>query len=659
MLRKDGIALIAVLGLLIIISGLIALIGTRMANEIQTDGDDIAIVQTLALARGGANLGARLLDGPVKNSLDAVVDDSSHVINSGSRWTFDSANTQGNTPNAANVATDLTRLAVRLQTIVDNNLCNQTAAVGGGTVSVRVYVTSQSTCGANVQTLPTGVQLPEGRFVEGAPRDGRGSLSVQTYAIPFVMVSEGIVGDYERQVLIQGEYHIQVGAGSFARYALFTNKHTSPDGGGIWFTNNTLFDGPVHTNNYFRFFEKPWFGGEVTSASCLTPTNDSCGNDGVRPGGQFWQPGYVLSQDMVNAQRPSFDELNGDGAVTRTHAPDFTEGVNWNSGYIGLPQNSIDQRNAARGIDGRGNRVSHAGLEINGDAELLEMWAADANGDPLTQDRDGNWVPDATYQYIRDCDDAAQQNCRTFRYDNNSTGAFPELERLVNINALGVEIWAPEEREFNGMIYVNGSVDRLTGPPRTPADSADGDDAPPALASFARINVTANANVRLTGDLTYEDPPCSGSPTREGDGSVTRAECENLDALNVLGVFTPNGDVLIGHANQDQTKNAPSNLTVHGVLMSSSGAVTVENFREDDNVDRGSMRLLGGMIENFYGGFGTFNSATGAMGTGYARQFTYDRRMADGLAPPFFPTIGEEEVKNTILFSFGQREQIN
>ena len=651
MLKRDGIALIAVLGLLIIISGLIALIGTRMANEIQTDGDDIAIVQTLALARGGANLGARLLDGPVKASLDAVVDNSSRVINNGSRWTFDNANTQGDTPNAANVAGDLRALAGNLQTIIDNNLCNQTTSVGGGTINIRVYVTAQSTCDGVVQALPDGVQLPDGRFVEGAPRDGRGSLSIQTYSIPFVLVSEGVVGDYERQVLIQGEYHIQVGAGSFARYALFTNQHTTSTGGGIWFTSDTLFDGPVHTNNFFRFFEQPWFGGEVTSASCIAPTNNGCGNQGSAPGGQFWQPGYVLSQDMANAQNPSFVQRDDNNQVVRTHEPNFTDGVNWNSGYIGLPQNSIDQRDAARGVG-----TTHAGLEITGNAELLEMWAADVNGDPLTQDANGNWVPDATFQYIRDCDDAAQQSCRTYRYDDTSTGSHPELERLVTANP---EVWILEEADFNGMIYVNGSVDRLTGPPRTPVNSADGDDAPPALASFARINVTANADVRLTGDLTYEDPPCSGSPTRNDDDSVTRAECENLEALNVLGVFTPNGDVLIGHANQDQTMNAPSNLTVHGVLMSSSGAVTVENFRTDDNVDRGSMRLLGGMIENFYGGFGTFNSETGAMGTGYSRQFTYDRRMADGLAPPFFPTIGEEEVKNTILFSFGQREQIN
>ena len=656
MLKRDGIALIAVLGLLVIIGGLIALIGTRMVNEIQTDGDDIAIVQTLALARGGANLGGILLNGPVQTSLDGVIDNLSRVTNNGSRWTFDVDNTQGDTPDPANVATDLGNVAANLQAILDANLCNQTTAVGAGTVNVRVHMTLQPICNGT-QALPPGVQLPEGRYVSGNPRDGRGSLSVQTYAVPFALVSEGRVGDYERQVVIQGEYHIQVGAGSFARYALFTNQHQSPQGNDIWFTNNTLFDGPVHTNNFFRFFEQPWFGGEVTSASCIQPNAANCGNRGSNPGAEFWNQGFVPSRNMNNPQRPSFTDRDRRGRVTRTHEPDFVDGVNWNAGYIELPQNNIDQRNAARGVG-----EPHAGLFIGRDAEVLEMWAADANGDPLTRDRSGNWVPDATFQYIRECSDAAELNCTTYRYrenNNSATDLFPELEVFQGGDPNDPASWNVQENEFNGMIFVDGDVERLRGPQRTPANSADADLAPPALASFATINVTADSDVRITRDLTYESPPCAGSPTRNADNTVTAADCDNLDARNVLGVFTPNGDVLIGHANQDQTMNAPSNLTVHGVLMSSSGAVTVENFRVNDGVNRGSMRLLGGMIENFYGGFGTFDNRTGTMRTGYSRQFTYDRRMAGGLAPPFFPTIGEEAIRNTILFSFGQREQIN
>ena len=40
------------------------------------------------------------------------------------------------------------------------------------------------------------------------------------------------------------------------------------------------------------------------------------------------------------------------------------------------------------------------------------------------------------------------------------------------------------------------------------------------------------------------------------------------------------------------------------------------------------------MTSEFYGAFFTFN-ASGALKTGYARDFQYDRR---GLIPPYFPT---------------------
>jgi hypothetical protein len=50
------------------------------------------------------------------------------------------------------------------------------------------------------------------------------------------------------------------------------------------------------------------------------------------------------------------------------------------------------------------------------------------------------------------------------------------------------------------------------------------------------------------------------------------------------------------------------------------------------------VRLLGGLVEEYYGPFGTFSAATGQCQTGYGREFVYDRRMGRGFSPPFFPT---------------------
>ena len=52
------------------------------------------------------------------------------------------------------------------------------------------------------------------------------------------------------------------------------------------------------------------------------------------------------------------------------------------------------------------------------------------------------------------------------------------------------------------------------------------------------------------------------------------------------------------------------------------------------------------------------NSATGNQVSGYDRQFTYDQRMSLGIEPPYFPTVTNDGVRDVIVFSYGQREQI-
>jgi hypothetical protein len=90
--------------------------------------------------------------------------------------------------------------------------------------------------------------------------------------------------------------------------------------------------------------------------------------------------------------------------------------------------------------------------------------------------------------------------------------------------------------------------------------------------------------------------------------------------------------------------------------MTSSGAVQVENFRNGN--PRGAVNLMGGIIENYYGAFGTFNSNNGDQVSGYDRKFTYDQRMSLGIEPPYFPTVTNDGVRDVIVFSYGQREQI-
>ena len=273
---RRGVALLTALAILVVVGGISALMFARTLSEIRHSGDDTGIVQSLMLARGAANLSGGVLQGPVRAALNDIVADESSTTE---RWSFGTGNATSTSPNASTVSrvlsTNADSVASQLQDETDDLLCDEAipGLADGGDVALRVYFT-ETACGL---ALPDGVDLPVGRFIEGSPRDGSGGVSDQTYALPFVVVAEGAVGGYRRNVVTSGEYQFVVGRRSFAQYALFTNVHRTGGGSSgseIWFTDNTLFDGPVHTNQQFRFYRDPWFGGALDERRVQQPRPD-------------------------------------------------------------------------------------------------------------------------------------------------------------------------------------------------------------------------------------------------------------------------------------------------------------------------------------------------------------------------------------------------
>lgn len=619
-MKNKGIAIVLALATVLVVSGIGALIFTRTIREIRHGAQDQGIVQTLMLARGAANLGGSLLATRGRERLERIVQ---QTASSTDRWAY-GGNTGTEAPDPVLVAQALANVADRFKSDLDGFLCGKNFAPDGlpAEVRVRVYVAS-SACG---EPLPPKTRLPPGRFVEGAPRTGTGSGVSQTYALPFVMVAEASLGQARRNIVLQGEYRFTIGRSSFARYALFTNLFTN-----IWFTDRTLFDGPVHTNGHFRFYRSPWFGGEVTSAGCLSPGSQSCQGQTV-PGAYFYGEGFVRDRNMrPSAARPSYRNRYG------THAPEFTAGVDWNASFIPLPPNSQDQRTAAQ----------KSGLYFGSSITSLKLYRKCLLGETevaCSEPLDPG-VLKLQYIEVTYCVKTNKGKCPTnevyrygpdgLLYQKNNRGLFVPVLR----NGAPVR--------FNGVIYTDGEVRSLSGPERS--RDTDPATAPPALAEFAQITVAAQRDIRITGDLKYEKPPCTGVPTREPDGTVTPAVCDNLGVQNVLGVYSQEGSVWIA-------REAPRDIHIHGTLMSSRGVVGVEDY--DSIPEKGSVYLLGGIIEYYSGVFGTLDSVTGRNGTGYGQAFTYDRRFLQGLAPPFFPTTGQDRVTSVSVFSYGQREQV-
>ncbi|MDZ7707510.1 MAG: DUF4900 domain-containing protein [Trueperaceae bacterium] len=603
--RTGGVALVTALALMVIATAVMALMFMRTMDDLRHGRDDTAIVQTLLVAHGGANLGVTLLQNDVRIALDRIA--SAHSSTT-SAWSFGTSAIDANRPTPQTVATDLRAVASALQAEIDAVLCGAPLDLGQGVEAiVRIHIAGDA-CG---QAVPGDARLGSPYFMTGARRELGGN---QRYALPFVLVAEGVQGAYRRRVVTQGEYQFVVGRRSFARYALFTDEHVSDaTSERIWFTSDTLFDGPVHTNGTFSFFGAPWFGGAVSSAGGSGAGGQGAyGYGGGTP--RFFGPDGLAT----GGNHPVLDTA---GYWTR---PVFAGGVDWRAAHIDLPDNAHDQRALA----------TENGLRFTDDLDRLELFAGNDDGDPVAADQE------ATFQYVRATPLVGE--AETYRISPEG-----RLERHVD------DAWSLVTSEFNGVIYADEYIERLGGPGR--AVAGDPDTAPPAVASFAQLTIVPQEGARITGDLTYESPPCEGSLHGEGN-DIVQADCSNLDVRNMLGIFAPDGDVIIGNHASSADRRAPDDVRIHASILAANGVVEVENSAFGS--PRGAVELLGGIIQQRYGAFGTFSGSTGDVQTGYARRFTFDPRMARGVAPPYFPTVGREGVSDTQVFTFGHREQV-
>lgn len=685
--------MIVALFALVLVAGIGTLLFSRTINEMRHSRDDAAIVQTLLLARGGSNVAGALL----AEDINTMLRDAVRYTSTPGPWVFGSGS--GDTPTASSVISRLTAVVDRLQPDVDALLCDNAIIPTdtGAEINIRLYFADEA-CGI---ALPSDVRLPAPRYVSGPRRNADGA-GVQTYALPFVLVSEATLGEYRRNIVTQGEYRFEVGQANFSMWAYFTNREVSRDYNNNWvdkiyFTDQTMIDGPVHTNGHFALAYDPWFGGSVSSAGCNNASCTSidrgaylynyqhreqynCRWENASSGWEYYPDpngGYVYyngswrSYNSNNSnhrrlqrharQRPQVwrcdertldlipDYVLGQNPSFGGNEPRFSAGVGWDSPRIDLPENNYLQRDIAQGVD-----RDDEGLYFNSALHRLEFFAGtdatyDGTMSSVLPSRVGDtWSPAATYQYVRGCTSSSSNSCTVYRFDELGI-----VEEYVGGN------W--EERSsnmpFNGVIYVNGAVDRFTGPSRTNSNRPE--TARPALASFAQITLASNHDIRITGDITYEEPPCESIPVRNNDRTVENAICADLDAQNVLGVYTQAGNIVVGHGHTGTgsgSLNAPDDVQVHGVLMSAENEVKVENYQR---TDAGGFYLMGGMIQERRGIFGTFSGrGSNATRTGFDRIYTYDPRMGRGMAPPFFPSTNVDDVTTVTFFTFGQREQL-
>ncbi len=444
----------------------------------------------------------------------------------------------------------------------------------------------------------------------------------------YTVTSDGRVSPkFRRRVTLSGTYSIQLSLQSFALYALFTDTHTTPTGSPIWFTSNTSFNGPVHTNGEFRFAFFPTFTGKVESVNAkawfnnggspielantenvqngtrvdaplvppdpnpqaATPANFTLGAPAVPlPNGPFNQQGVSVGRNPTDASAVTTGQITG-AIPELTGAGSIPSGI-----YVPV-------------MDTNGNCRSDAGEAMKGGVYVQ------GNLDSLTLGVSGTT---AVYTLVQGSTTTTVIVDRTNNQTTVSSNGWLTPPSGGGCPGAGP---GPATRTFTGVpkgwqgpgdpnasiIFVQGNVNGVSG----------------TLQQNEQTTIAASGTITISGNLQYQTPPNPADPTS--------------NPTNVLGLYSSGGDIVIG-------PTAPNNVIIQAILMAGSSgssynsSVNVQNYNSGS--PRGTVNLLGGLIEKYYGAFGTFSPSTGQNLTGYGRAFTYDTRMSRGFTPPFFPT---------------------
>jgi len=162
------------------------------------------------------------------------------------------------------------------------------------------------------------------------------------------------------------------------------------------------------------------------------------------------------------------------------------------------------------------------------------------------------------------------------------------------------------------IVYVDGGINSIGG----------------YIVAEEQATIASDQYITIEDNVTYVGAtPAVGTP-----GTPGYVAPHNSDQDNLLGLVSWNGSVAIGH-------NAPDNISIHATILAQNDVVMVEGWSDSGVGPRGTATLLGGAISDNYGAFGTFSGSTGALLSGYGRNFVYDQRMAIGNAPPYFPSL--------------------
>jgi hypothetical protein len=434
-----------------------------------------------------------------------------------------------------------------------------------------------------------------------------------TYTYGYTITSTGQSKGTEKTVLTDsGRFTVSAvipspSALSFAGYGMFVDSNTLCDGSTL--VPGTI-TGPVFTNGSWNFGT-----GNYTFTDSVGQAGNTIGTANGCPSGSKTLPSNVTDQQGYNTGQPP----------------------------VALPKNSFNQEQAV--IDGRGvasdgssvppptqSALSNALRDINNvpykatgtpSPGVFLPYTTDKNGKNPTFTGGGIMVQGNASVVLSPSASGKGETYTITSGSGTTTVTIDPVSNTTVVSSGGTNLTiAGVPQQFDPttgasmgpdtMLYVNGSITALSGPGQ----------GKPAINDGTALTITAANNVTITGDILYKSEPVTGTP---GSTSPTGTPIDTLIPANntgqALGIFTATGDIQM--ANTQSNGNLEIDASLATLSQGGTGGLT--NTGNAIN----TLTIVGGRIQNNIKNINTTQ-----------RNVLFDKRFANGFAPPWFPSTG-------------------
>ena len=448
------------------------------------------------------------------------------------------------------------------------------------------------------------------------------------YTYQYKITSTGRSGANETHAIEEdGNFIVAVDKGtpagtttSFAAYGMFVDQ--SPICNGTTLVNGTI-TGPVFTNGAWNL------------------------NNGT----------YIFT-DAMGSVSPKFGFTDGNGCnqnagstsgTPPTHAytasdgtrftPTFQGSVTLGATAVPLPADSFNQKEAV--LDSQGlSDVAPTNTQMNASLKNLNKTAyptagassgvylpyttSSGNVCPCTLNGGGIYVEGNAAVTVT----ASGTSAQVYTIVNNSTTTTVTIDTVANTTKIAsgatslTVTGVPTQDSAPGVVmrdatllYVDGNITALSG----------GGAGVGSIQNSTALDVVANGNITITGDLLYKTEPVT---LTTADTLVAGA-----DHGQVVGIFTASGNVQLNNL------QASGNLEIDAAIatLSTGGSGGIVNTGSSI----GTLNIVGGRIQNTIQNIGAST-----------RNVYFDRRFSqNGFAPPWFPatTILANGVVNDVV----------